>query len=65
MISTSPTIPASIGHSRASAACRSVASISETSLPMKSGITVSSSATARLAANIAAYQPLVWLTKCQ
>jgi hypothetical protein len=32
---------------------------------MKSGITVSSAATARLAANIAAYQPFVWRTKCQ
>ncbi len=32
---------------------------------MKSGITVSSSATASDAANIAAYQPFVWLTKCQ
>jgi len=32
---------------------------------MNSGITVSSSATARLAANIAANQPLVCFTKCQ
>ena len=44
---------------------RSVASISDTRRPMKSGITVSSAATARLAANIAAYQPLVCRTKCQ
>ncbi len=63
--STSPTIPASSGHSCASAAWRSAASISDTSLPTNSGITVSSSATARLATNIAAYQPRVWLTKCQ
>jgi hypothetical protein len=39
--------------------------MSETSLPMKSGITVSSSATARLAAKRAANQPFVCLTKCQ
>ena len=64
-MSTSPTIPRSSGHCAASAAWRSVASISDTSLPMNSGITVSSSATARLAANIAANQPFAWLTKCQ
>ena len=48
-----------------SAAWRSGASISETSRPMKSGMTVSSSATARLATNMAPYQPFVCLTKCQ
>ncbi len=32
---------------------------------MNSGITVSISATARLVTNMAAYQPLVWRTKCQ
>ena len=44
---------------------RSVASISDTSRPMKSGSTVSSAAVARLAANMAAYQPFVCFTKCQ
>jgi hypothetical protein len=32
---------------------------------MKRGMTVSSAATAKLAANMAAYQPFVWRTKCQ
>jgi hypothetical protein len=63
--STRPTMPASSGHSRESAPMRSVASMSDTSRPMKSGITVSSSATARLAAKSAANQPLVWRMKCQ
>jgi hypothetical protein len=63
--STRAIIATSIGVSAASAAARSVVSISATSRPMKSGITVSSSATARLAANIAAYQPFVWRMKCQ
>ena len=53
------------GHSRSSAAMRSGASMSDTSLPMNRGMTVSSSATARLAANIAANQPLVCRTKYQ
>ena len=63
--STSATMPASSGNCSCSAAMRSLASISDTSRPMKSGITVSSAATARLAANMAAYQPFVWRTKCQ
>jgi hypothetical protein len=62
---TSTTIVASIGHCACSAAMRSLASISDTSRPMNSGITVSSAAVARLAANMAAYQPFVWRTKCQ
>jgi hypothetical protein len=64
-ISTSPIMPISTGHSEASAVSRSGASISETSRPMNSGITVSSSATAKLAANMAEYQPFVCRMKCQ
>jgi hypothetical protein len=60
---TSATMAASIGHCASSAAIRSVASISDTTRPMKSGITVSSSATAQLATNIAANQPFAWPTK--
>jgi hypothetical protein len=58
-------MPISIDAFWASAPTRSDASISETSLPMKSGITVSINATARLVANMAPYQPLVCFTKCQ
>ena len=63
--STSATMPSSIGIAAVSAAWRSGVSISDTRRPMNSGMTVSSSATARLAANIAAYQPFVCLMKCQ
>ena len=63
--STSATMPASKGHCASRAAWRSTASISETSFPMNTGITVSISATARLVMNMSAYQPLVWRTKCQ
>ena len=48
-------MPMSIGHCSRSAAMRSAASMSDTRRPMKRGITVSSAATARPAANIAAY----------
>ena len=58
-------MPTSIGAFARERRLRSVASISDTSLPMNSGITVSISATARLVTNIAAYQPFVWRTKCQ
>ena len=51
-MSISTTMPSSIGDCCASAAWRSAASISETSLPMNTGITVSISATARLVANM-------------
>ena len=64
-MSTSATMPSSIGACCARAAWRSAASISDTSLPRNTGITVSISATARLVANISAYQPRVWRTKCQ
>ena len=62
---TSATMPTSSGHWSFSAALRSTASMSDTSLPRNTGITVSISATARLVTNISAYQPLVWRTKCQ
>ena len=63
--STSATMPTSRGHWSSSAARRSVASISDTSRPMNTGITVSIRATARLVTNISAYQPLVCRAKCQ
>jgi len=62
--STAASMPASTGASRASAAARSVASIIDTRRPTKSGISVSTSATARLVANTAAYQPGVCRRKC-
>ncbi len=63
--STSAIMPTSTGHSRSIAARRSPDSISDTRRPMKSGSTVSSSATTRLAANMAAYQPFACFTKYQ
>ncbi len=63
--STSATMPSNIGIAAVSAASRSGVSINDTRRPMKSGMTVSSNATARLAANMAAYQPFVCLMKCQ
>jgi len=51
-----------IGMASASAAARSVASISRTSLPMNTGISVSIRATIKPVANIAPNRPLVWRT---
>jgi hypothetical protein len=64
-MSTSAAMPMSAGSAPASAAARSVDSISRTSLPMKTGISVSISATARPVANIATKSPRVWRMKCQ
>ncbi len=64
-MSTSATMPTSKGHCRARAAWRSTVSISDTSRPMNTGITVSINATPRLVTNMSAYQRLVWRTKCQ
>ena len=58
-------IAINIGACCAIAAWRSTVSINATSLPMNTGITMSISATARLVANTARYQPRVWRTKCQ
>ena len=64
--STSATMHEQHRHrARRAPPARSGGSISDTSRPMNSGMTVSSNATARLAANIAAYQPFVWRMKCQ
>ena len=64
-ISTTPTMPSSAGRAAANAAARSAACISVTSRPMKTGISVSSSATPSPVANIARYKPRVWRAKCQ
>ena len=64
-ISINATIAISSADCCARAAWRSAACISVTSLPMNTGIRVSISATARLVANMSAYQALVWRTKCQ
>jgi hypothetical protein len=63
--STRTTMPPRITALSLSAAWRSTDSMIETSRPMKSGITVSISATARLVTNITPNQRFVCLTKCQ
>ena len=62
---TTASMPSRSGQRCASAAWRSAASISPTNWPMKTGMVASSSATDRLVANMAAYQPRVWRMKCQ
>jgi hypothetical protein len=61
-ISTSSAMPMSMGRASASAAARSCASISRTMRPMKTGISVSISATASPVTNMAPNRPLVWRT---
>ena len=63
--STIAPMSSSIGVAARKAAARSAASISVTSLPMNTGISVSISATARPVTNIAANSHRVCRTKCQ
>ena len=58
-------MPSSAGVACCNAATRSCASIRRTRRPMKTGISVSMSATTRPVTNIAPNRPRAWLTKCQ
>ena len=53
-----------IGTASASAACRSAAPNKPTSLPIKTGVTVSLKATNRQLNNMATKMPRFWPTKC-
>ena len=63
--STSAAMPSSIGAAALNAAARSGACISVTSLPMKTGTSVSTPATTSPVTNIATYSQRVWRMKCQ